>query len=106
MSMKEAVLGAPVKDGSTGGRQYAGSSQAWLPIKNVINGVVVTRDHRFIKIVEVLAQGEPVAYPLRKGPETETLLAAINEILENARQDGSLAAISEKYLGADLTHGE
>ena len=51
MSMKEAVFGGTVKGGNTGGRQFAGSSQAWLPIKNVINGVVVTRDNRFIKIV-------------------------------------------------------
>ena len=58
------------------------------------------------RVLTVLAEGEPVAYPLRKGPETETLLAAINEILENARQDGTLAAISAKYLGADLTHSE
>ena len=48
-------------------------------------------------------QGEPVAYPIRKGEDTETLLDAINEILEAHRQDGTLAALSEKYFGVDLT---
>ena len=55
-----------------------------------------------IKFVQVLP-GDPVAYPVRKAPETDSLVAAIDEILENARQDGSLSAISLKYFGLDLT---
>ncbi len=58
-----------------------------------------------LKVVQIL-EGEPVAYPLRKSAETETLVAAINEILEQARQDGTLSAISEKYFGIDLTKPE
>ena len=69
-------------------------------------GATVTPVDNLVETIMLVEQGQPVAYPLRKGPETETLLAAINEILENARQDGTLAAISEKYLGADLTHSE
>lgn len=53
-----------------------------------------------IKIVQVLSS-EPVAYPVKKG-ET-ALVEAINEVLEVARQDGRLAAISEKYFHLDLT---
>lgn len=56
-----------------------------------------------IKVAEVLAEGEPVAYPVRKGEDTEALIAAIDEILESARQDGTLSALSEKYFGVDLT---
>ena len=55
-----------------------------------------------IKIVQVLP-GDPVAYPVRKAPETDSLVAAIDEILENARKDGTLSAISLKYFGLDLT---
>ncbi|MBR2824150.1 MAG: transporter substrate-binding domain-containing protein [Clostridia bacterium] len=58
-----------------------------------------------IKVVQVM-EGDPVAYPVRKSAETDTLLAAINEILENARQDGTLAAISMKYFGMDLTQAD
>ena len=53
-----------------------------------------------IKIVEVLP-GDPVVYPVKKG-ETE-LINAVNEILEAARKDGRLSAISIKYFGLDLT---
>ena len=58
-----------------------------------------------IRIVQVLA-GDPVAYPVRKSAETESLVAAINQILENARQDGTLAAISLKYFHLDLTKAD
>ena len=59
-----------------------------------------------VKVVQVLDTTDPVAYPIRKGEDTETLLAAINEILEQARQDGTLAEISIRYTGHDLTKPE
>ncbi len=58
-----------------------------------------------IKVVQVL-EGDPVAYPVRKSADTESLVAAIDEILEQARQDGTLSAISLKYFGVDLTTPE
>ena len=58
-----------------------------------------------IKIVQVLP-GDPVAYPVRKAAETDTLIAAIDEILENTRRDGTLSEISLKYFGLDLTKDE
>ena len=58
-----------------------------------------------IKVVQVLA-GDPVAYPLHKGEEYQTLVNAVNEILEQARGDGRLAEISMKYFGVDMTKAE
>ncbi len=45
------------------------------------------------------SEGDPVAIPIRKVPEAESLLAAVNEALEALRADGTLKAISEKYFG-------
>ena len=58
-----------------------------------------------IKVVEVLP-GDPVAYPVRKDADTETLVEAINEILRQAQEDGTLAAISQKYFKLDLTQAD
>ena len=58
-----------------------------------------------IKIVEELP-GDPVAYPVRKGEDTESLVEAVNDILEAARQDGRLAEISVKFFGEDRTQPE
>ena len=54
-----------------------------------------------IKVVQILP-GDPIAFPVAK-EGTETLVAAINEILEAARQDGRLAEISLKFFGVDMT---
>ena len=53
MNVKELIFGGSVKTAGGGGG-YRDSIQAWLPIKNIRGGVVVTRDNRFIKILEVL----------------------------------------------------
>ena len=44
-----------------------------------------------------------VAIPMRKGAETATLLAAVNEALAELRADGTLTALSEKYFGTDIS---
>ena len=55
-----------------------------------------------IKIAQMMP-ADPVAYPVLKGADTESLIEAVNDILEEARQDGRLAEISMKYFGLDLT---
>lgn len=52
MSMKDLIFGQA--GGSEPGGIYRDSIQAWLPIKAISGGVVVTKDGRFIKILEVL----------------------------------------------------
>ena len=56
-----------------------------------------------IQIVETIP-GDPVVFPVKKGAESDTLVAAINEILAKAREDGTLAELSMKYFGQDLTN--
>ena len=47
-----------------------------------------------------------VCIPVRKGGESDTLLAAINEAIDALRADGTLAEISEKYFGSDISSEE
>ena len=53
MSMKDAIFGTAAPS-SHGGATYRDSIQAWLPVKNIIGGVVITKDNRFIKILDSL----------------------------------------------------
>ncbi|MDO4865066.1 MAG: transporter substrate-binding domain-containing protein [Clostridia bacterium] len=80
-----------------------GRVDATINAKGSIDDYLGEHPDANIKVVQVLDEGEPVAYPVRKGEETEALVAAINEILEQARQDGTLSALSVKYFGQDLT---
>ena len=80
-----------------------GRVDATINAKGSIDDYLSQHPEANIRIAQILPQGEPVAYPVRKGADTETQLAAINGILEAKRQDGTLSALSEKYFGVDLT---
>ncbi|MDV2856628.1 MULTISPECIES: amino acid ABC transporter substrate-binding protein [Oceanimonas] len=43
------------------------------------------------------------AFPFVKSPEQQALLAEVNQALADMRADGTLKAISEKWLNADIT---
>ena len=47
--------------------------------------------------------GRKVAIPIRKGDDTATLLAAVNDALKEMSEDGTLTALSEKYFGTDIS---
>lgn len=81
-----------------------GRVDATLNTRGSIDDYLAQHPEANIRIAQILPEGEPVAYPMRKNADTETLVAAVNDILEAARQDGTLAALSEKYFGVDLTH--
>lgn len=55
-----------------------------------------------IKIVAI-ADGDPVCYPVQKSDDALSLIEEVNRILEENRQNGKLAEISNKYFGVDLT---
>lgn len=48
--------------------------------------------------------GEKMVIPVRKGADTESLVAEIDRALEVLRKNGKLGALSKKFFGADLTH--
>ncbi len=53
MNLKEMIFGGNVRPGGDSGA-YRDSIQAWIPIKNIMGGVVITKDNRFVKILELL----------------------------------------------------
>ena len=55
------------------------------------------------KIVALTDEASQVCIPVRKGEETATLLAALNEAIEELRADGTLAEISQRYFGTDIS---
>ncbi len=59
-----------------------------------------------IKIVCLTDDASHVSIPLRKGTETDSLEAAINDALKQMAEDGTLSALSVKYFGSDITKAE
>ena len=88
MNLKELLFGGGVKDGGSGQGAYRDSIQAWLPIKNIIGGVAVTKDNRFIKILEVL----PVNIYLKSAGDRQTIISAYAAYLKIAPDSLQLEA--------------
>jgi len=70
MNVKDFIFGGGVKI-STGGAAWRDSIQAWLSIQNIVGGVVVTKDYRFIKILEIL----PVNIYLKSPDDRQNIIA-------------------------------
>lgn len=78
MDLKDMIFGTGVKgSGGTVGA-YRGSVQEWFPVKNIMGGVVITKDNRFIKILEVL----PVNIYLKPAADRQVIIAAFAAYLK------------------------
>ena len=59
-----------------------------------------------VKIAAYSDEVEQVAIPVRKSDDTATLLSTINDALAEMDKDGTLASLSEKYFGTDISKAE
>lgn len=87
MNLKDLIFGGGVKSGSSGGT-YRDSIQAWLPIRNIIGGVVITKDGRFVKILELL----PVNIYLKSTNDRQNIISAFAAYLKIAPNDLQMVA--------------
>lgn len=56
-----------------------------------------------LKVVALTEDASLVAIPIRKGEDTASLRAAIDEIIKELQESGELAELSIKYFGKDIT---
>ena len=79
MNLKSLIFGSVAEAGGVDGI-YRDSIQAWLPIKNIISGVVITKDNRFVKILEVL----PVNIYLKSPADRKNIISSFAAYLKIA----------------------
>lgn len=87
MNLKKLIFGGGVHAADSGGA-YRDSVQAWLPIKNIVGGVVITRDNRFVKIMEVL----PVNIYLKSAIDRQNIISSFAAYLQIAPDDLQMIA--------------
>lgn len=99
--------GATVKDietlDGTIAELMAGRVDATLNAEVSINDYLKQQPDAPIKIVGFDTDVERVGMIMPYGEKSATLQEAINKALTELRADGTLAAISEKYFGMDIT---
>ena len=82
-----------------------GRVQASINSKGSVEEYLESNTDANLKVVLTIP-GDPVCFPMAKGEDTATLVAEVNRILAGLRADGTLAALSEKYFGADMTNAK
>jgi len=93
MGLKELILGGNKVKGLDGNvSTYGGSIQGWLPIKNIIKGMVITKDRRFVKIVEVL----PVNFHLKSPHEQQNIIYYFGSYLKIAPNNLQVRVITQR----------
>lgn len=56
-----------------------------------------------LKVAALTVEASHVAFPMRKGAQTESLRAAIDQAISELRAEGVLREISVRYFGSDIT---
>lgn len=74
------------------GKYYEGSTQEWLPIRDIKNGTVLLKDGRYVKIVEVL----PVNFYLKSEVEQENIIFYFASYLKIAPDKIQIRAVTQR----------
>ncbi len=109
MGMKEWLVGGMTTKSRSGSGPYPESIQAWLPVKNIVNGVVVTKDNRLIKILEVLPVNIRLLSPEEQSAIIETYAAYLKiapdclsvEVRTQTADTGAYVERMRKYAEAE-----
>lgn len=81
---------------------YQGKTDAVVFGYETLSALNKDRDANIVILDEVFGVNE-VAFPFAKTAENEELIADWNQAIEELRADGTLAEISEKWYGMDVT---
>lgn len=90
MGLKELVFGKQIKQAHAA--QYRNSTQGWLPVLDVQNGVVITKDGRYVKILEVM----PVNFYLKSAIEQQNIIFYFSSYLKIAPDNLQIKIVTQK----------
>ncbi|MCI9625593.1 MAG: hypothetical protein HFI90_02300 [Clostridia bacterium] len=74
------------------GKYYENSTQKWLPIENIQNGIVLLKDGRYIKVIEVL----PVNFYLKSEVEQENIIYYFASYLKIAPDNLQIRVMTQR----------
>jgi hypothetical protein len=90
MNLKQVLFGAQTPREKIA--QYAHSTQKWLTVQDIRHGVVVTKDGRYVKILEVM----PVNFHLKSLIEQQNIIFYFSGYLKVAPDNLQIKIITQK----------
>lgn len=92
MKIKDLIFGKKIAPDSGGAKHYAESVQNWLPVSDIRDGVIITKDGRFVKLLEVL----PVNFYLKSAMEQQNIIYYFSSYLKIAPDHLQFLAVTQK----------
>ena len=80
------------KSKEQGGHYYENSTQKWLPIETVVGGLILLKDGRYIKLLEIL----PVNFYLKSEVEQENIIYYFASYLKIAPDNMQIRVVTER----------
>ena len=90
MGLKELIFGKQIKQAHAA--QYRNSTQGWLPELDVQNGVIITKDGRYVKILEIM----PVNFYLKSAIEQQNIIFYFSSYLKIAPDNLQIKIVTQK----------
>lgn len=90
MDIKQFIFGKQLERIKTA--HYNKSTQKWLPIADIAHGMVITKDNRYIKILEVM----PVNFELKSPLERQNIIYYYSSYLKIAPDNLQILIITQK----------
>ncbi len=91
MNIKELLFGKPPA-GEAQPAHYQKSTQAWIPVADIQQGMVITKGGRFVKILEIL----PVNFELKSPAEQKNIIISFTAYLKIAPNHLQILAVTRK----------
>jgi hypothetical protein len=90
MNLKNLLFGgqAPVEKTA----QYPNSTQKWLPVQDIRDGIIVTKDGRYVKILEIM----PVNFHLKSMIEQQNIIYYFSGYLKVAPDNLQIKIVTQK----------
>jgi len=92
MNIKQLIFGGGIKAETRSTSSLSGSIQDWLPIITVTDGVVITKDRRAVKIVEVM----PVNFHLKPPQEQQNIIHYFASYLKIAPNSLQIRVLTQR----------
>lgn len=90
MNLKQLLFGTQAPHTKTA--QYPHSTQKWVPVQDIRDGIVVTKDSRYVKILEVM----PVNFHLKSLIEQQNIIYYFSGYLKVAPDNLQIKIITQK----------
>jgi len=90
MNLKQLLFGRQAPHVQS--RQYPHSTQKWIPVQDIRDGIVITKDGRYVKILEVM----PVNFHLKSLIEQQNIIYYFSGYLKVAPDNLQIKIITQK----------